>query len=155
MNLTLARARRVAAGLAVPLLLAASLGACSADPAPSADAGATDASTSDGLGYATLDAAAFSDLVAQDGVVVLDVRTPQEFAEGHLAGAVNVDVSDAGFADQLATLDPAVDYAVYCRSGNRSQAALDAMREQGFASAAHLGGGISAWSAAGGAVVTD
>lgn len=101
----------------------------------------------------TLDAAGFTELVATPGVVVLDVRTPEEFASGHLPGAVNLDIQAPGFTQGLEGLDKAATYAVYCRSGNRSQAALDAMAQAGFADAHHLGGGIGAWQAAGGEVV--
>lgn len=99
----------------------------------------------------TLDAGQFAELVDSPGVVVLDVRTPAEFAEGHLPGAVNIDVSAPDFADRAAALDPGALYAVYCRSGNRSQVALDVMHQLGITSAAHLAGGIQAWVAAGGA----
>lgn len=82
-------------------------------------------------------------------LVVLDVRTPDEFAEGHLAGAVLVDFHDADFADQLAALDPDVPYLVYCRSGSRSGQTLGIMERLGFRSAVDVDGGIIAWSAAG------
>lgn len=64
-----------------------------------------------------------------DDTVVVDVRTAAEYAEGHLQGAVNVDVQDAGFADAVAELDPGVPYVVYCRSGNRSAAAAATMTD--------------------------
>ncbi|HHU40212.1 MAG TPA: rhodanese-like domain-containing protein [Propionibacterium sp.] len=101
----------------------------------------------------TLDAAGFAELVARPGVVVLDVRTPAEFAAGHLPDAVNIDVQAADFAERIGTLDPQATHAVYCRSGNRSQVALDTLRQAGFVDAHHLGGGIGAWQAAGGDVV--
>lgn len=103
----------------------------------------------------TLTPADFATLTAADGVVLLDVRTPEEFAEGHLEGAVNVDVSAPDFATRLADLDPEATYAVYCRSGNRSQTALDLMSQAGFGSAADLAGGIGAWADAGMPVTTD
>ena len=89
-----------------------------------------------------------------DDVTILDVRTPQEFAEGHIAGAVNIDVSSPDFAQQVSELDPEGTYAVYCRSGNRSDAALHQMAELGFTSAHHLAGGIGAWQQAGYPVVS-
>jgi rhodanese-related sulfurtransferase len=94
------------------------------------------------------DAAAIADAPPAD-LVVLDVRTPEEFAEGHLEGAVLVDFYDADFADQLAALDPDVPYLLYCRSGNRSGQALGVMEQLGFTSVANLDGGIVAWSGAG------
>ncbi len=102
----------------------------------------------------TLPAADFAELVDADGVVLLDVRTPEEFAEGHLEGAVNLDVSAPDFTSRLAELDPDATYAVYCRSGNRSQTALDLMTQAGFGAAADLAGGIGAWAEAGLPVTT-
>jgi rhodanese-related sulfurtransferase len=86
--------------------------------------------------------------------VLLDVRTPAEFASGHLAGAVNVDVEGADFAQKVAALDKAKAYAVYCRSGNRSKVAMGAMQQLGLSRLYDLAGGINAWKSAGGEVVT-
>ncbi|NCT90942.1 rhodanese-like domain-containing protein [Cellulomonas sp. APG4] len=104
-----------------------------------------------GLG-ATLDGDAFASLVGEPDVVVLDVRTPEEFASGHLPDAVNLDVSDPGFPEAVAALDPTGTYAVYCRSGNRSAQAVAVMLDAGVQDVAHLEGGIAAWQ---GEVVTD
>ena len=131
-------------------LAAASLTACST-PAETAGSSATAPASLDGQ---AVDAGAFAALVEQDGVVVLDVRTPEEFAAGHLDGALNVDVSSPQFADRLAELDTDAPYAVYCRSGNRSAQAVTLMQQAGFEQVAHLDGGITAWSADGGEVVT-
>jgi rhodanese-related sulfurtransferase len=103
---------------------------------------------------ASLSPSDFAAAAKRPGTVLLDVRTPAEFAEGHLPGAVNLDVESAGFLDGLAGLDKAATYAVYCRSGNRSKVALTAMAGAGFGSAFDLTGGITAWKAAGGEVVT-
>jgi rhodanese-related sulfurtransferase len=89
-----------------------------------------------------------------DGLVVLDVRTPEEYAEGHLDGAVLVDFYDADFADQLAALDKDVPYLVYCRSGNRSGQTIPLMQQLGFDSAVDVDGGILAWAGAGLPVTT-
>lgn len=64
--------------------------------------------------------------------VVIDVRTPAEFASGHLEGAVNIDVQSPDFAQKVSELDPEGDYFIYCRSGNRSQAAISQMHQMGF-----------------------
>ena len=87
------------------------------------------------------------------GLVVLDVRTPGEFAGGHLADAVNLDYQAAGFADELGALDREVPYLLYCRTGNRSAQVREMMRDLGFASVHEIGGGIVAWTEAGLAVV--
>ncbi|MCA1781167.1 MAG: rhodanese-like domain-containing protein [Dermatophilaceae bacterium] len=103
---------------------------------------------------ATLDAADFAAALKAPATVILDVRTPAEFAEGHLPGAVNLPVESPDFTAQLAGLDPSTGYAVYCRTGNRSQAALDLMAQSGITQTYHLDGGIGAWQQAGGEVVT-
>ena len=87
----------------------------------------------------------FAKAVEVAGVTVLDVRTPAEFAQGHLPGAVNLDVEDPTFPDMIAKLDPAADYAVYCRSGNRSRAAMEYMTKAGVTHTVGLEGGIGAW----------
>ena len=79
-----------------------------------------------------------------DDVTILDVRTPQEFAEGHIAGAVNIDVSSPDFAQQVSELDPEGTYAVYCRSGNRSRTAMAVMQDAGLSDVFGLEGGIGA-----------
>lgn len=82
-------------------------------------------------------------------VVVLDIRTPDEVAEGALEGAVNIDFYESDFADQLDALDRGADYVVYCRSGNRSGQAMDVFAELGFESVTEIDGGIVAWYQAG------
>ena len=64
--------------------------------------------------------------------VVIDVRTPEEFASGHLEGAVNIDVQSASFDAAVSELPTDGEYVVYCRSGNRSAAAIDRMEGLGF-----------------------
>ncbi|NOX29953.1 MAG: redoxin family protein, partial [Actinobacteria bacterium] len=88
-------------------------------------------------------------------LVILDVRTPEEFEAGHLEGAILVDFYDDDFADQLAELDPDVPYLVYCRSGNRSGQTTPILASLGFDDVADIDGGIVAWTDAGLPVVTD
>jgi rhodanese-related sulfurtransferase len=97
----------------------------------------------------TVDAAEFQSVASGVGTQVIDVRTPAEFAAGHLDGAVNIDVEGPDFAAQVATLDKDATYAVYCRSGNRSKSATQQMADAGIGSIYELGGGINAWAAAG------
>ncbi len=91
----------------------------------------------------------FAAAMARPGVVVLDVRTPQEFAAGHVKNAVNIDVEAPDFAARVGQLNRQRAYAVYCRSGNRSRVAMQIMRQQGMANVGHLSQGFSAWTAAG------
>ncbi|NNF64019.1 MAG: rhodanese-like domain-containing protein [Acidimicrobiia bacterium] len=83
------------------------------------------------------------------GLVVLDVRTPEEVAAGHLPDQRNIDFYDADFAAQLDGLNKDVPYLVYCRSGNRSGTAVQQMRELGFSTIYELEGGVLAWEQAG------
>lgn len=96
----------------------------------------------------------FAAALKRSGTVLIDVRTPGEFAEGHLPGAVNIDVESAAFVQQVQALDPAGTYALYCRSGNRSGVAMANMMQLGFGQVYHLSGGIGAWQDAGGDVVS-
>jgi phage shock protein E len=83
------------------------------------------------------------------GLVVLDVRTPEEFAAAHIDGAVNLDLNGATFEADIATLDPDAPYFVYCHSGHRSAQAVTVMQRHQFGSIYELQGGIAAWVAAG------
>lgn len=90
------------------------------------------------------------------GATVLDVRTPAEYAEGHLVGAVNIDVQDeAGFTAALEDLDPLGTYIVYCRTGNRSATAIALMTERGFEDLTNAGGLQEAADATGLPIVTE
>jgi phage shock protein E len=98
-----------------------------------------------------LDAAGVTDLLAdRDDVVVVDVRTPEEFREGHLADAVLLDLTGGVFADQVGELDRDATYLVYCRSGNRSGQAVRMMADLGFVEV-YDGGAFEQLAAAGAA----
>ncbi len=88
------------------------------------------------------------------GVVVVDVRTAGEFAQGHVDGAINIDVEAPTFDAQIGQLDKAATYAVYCHSGRRSGLATDAMGKAGFTSVYNLQGGIADLQSAGASIVT-
>ena len=77
--------------------------------------------------------------------VILDVRTPTEFAEGHIDGAVNLDVQSPNFEKGLRALDRRMSYLVYCRTGNRSRRATIVMEALGFRSIFHMTEGIVMW----------
>ncbi len=97
----------------------------------------------------------FSKTIERSGTQIIDVRTPDEFSQGHISGAINIDVEDASFESKIATLDKSVTYAVYCHSGRRSAIATTKMSSKGFTSLFNLDGGIGAWQANGGALVTS
>jgi len=137
--------------LAALVAVAALLVGCSSSPL-SPTTGPT-AATAPAAG-SSVSPADFAAATKLPDTVILDVRTPQEFAAGHLANAVNVDVEDAGFTSNIATLDQSKTYAVYCRSGNRSKVAMSAMAQAGFTQFYDLDGGINAWQSAGGEVVS-
>lgn len=80
---------------------------------------------------------------------LIDVRTPSEYASGHLAGARNLDVEAADFTSRISALDHNANYALYCHSGNRSATALQLMHDAGFTHVKDLAGGITAWTNAG------
>ena len=103
----------------------------------------------------TLDPTAFLVTAGQPTTVVVDVRTPAEYAAGHIAGAINIDVEGTTFDAELGTLDKNATYAVYCHSGRRSGLATEAMGAAGFAHVYNLAGGIGALASAGGRVETS
>jgi phage shock protein E len=109
----------------------------------------TVATASDAGGPARVGTGEFATVIDQPGVVIIDVRTPEEFADGHITGAVNIPVQQADFASRIAGLDPNTTYAVYCRSGNRSQPAVAAMEEAGITTIYELDSGTKGWTAAG------
>ena len=80
-----------------------------------------------------------------DGLVVLDIRTPEEFNEARLADAIMVDYYAPDFADQLDRLDKDVPYVLYCRTGNRSSDAVKTMKSLGFTEVYEIDGGIVNW----------
>jgi rhodanese-related sulfurtransferase len=100
-----------------------------------------------------VDPVEFSEVVAQPGVIVLDVRTPEEFNAGHIANAININLEGSDFTSEVSKLDMNATIAVYCRSGNRSGVATEQMVELGFTDMYDMQGGILDWEAAGGPVI--
>ena len=100
------------------------------------------------IGVANMPSGAAPTAITAETVVV-DVRTPGEFAEGHLDDALLLDFSGGALAAALHTLDPHADYVVYCRSGNRSAQAVSLMRSAGFTNATDLGSMAQASAATG------
>ncbi len=98
--------------------------------------------------FQNVDVEGFKKLMQQKDVVVLDVRTPQEVAQGVIPGAVNINLYDPDFEAKLDQLDKDKTYLVYCRSGHRSSIAAGKMLKKGFGKIYNLQGGYNAWSAA-------
>ena len=83
---------------------------------------------------------------ADSNIAILDVRTAKEFADGHVAGAVNIDVNQADFAQKIDELDRSKTYIVYCRSGRRSSKAVGIMAAKGFKNLYNVSDGFVGWS---------
>ncbi len=77
--------------------------------------------------------------------VIIDVRTPAEFAEEHIKNATNIDFYSEAFRDMLNNLDKNKTYLIYCRSGGRSGSALNIMAELNFEEVYNILGGINQW----------
>lgn len=88
-------------------------------------------------------------LIQEGKVLVLDVRTPEEFKEGHIEGAVNIDFNGKDFAAQIKKLDPAKPVLVHCQGGGRSGRSLPVLEQVGFPQIYHLHEGFGEWEAAG------
>jgi len=96
--------------------------------------------------FSVQEAAAF---IAEHDVVILDVRTPAEFNQGHLDGAINIDIYNDTFNDTIQQLDRSQTYVLYCRTGSRSAAAQALLIEKEFQETYNVLGGIIAWTDAG------
>jgi rhodanese-related sulfurtransferase len=84
---------------------------------------------------------------------IIDVRTPEEYAEGHIENSVLINISADDFETEIGQLDRDGKYLVYCRSGGRSSRAVDIMQELGFLEVYELASGINAWISFGFSVV--
>ena len=117
-------------------LAAFPLAACSSGS--SKDSQASPATGASGNG-AKVEVDAFKKQMAKEGARILDVRTPEEYAAGHLEGAVLLDFNGGQFAAELPSLDPDAEYVVYCRSGNRAGQAVALMEKAGIGAATNAG----------------
>jgi rhodanese-related sulfurtransferase len=90
----------------------------------------------------------FEQGMTQNDAVIIDVRTPMEYQEGHIKNSKLIDISDRDFESQIEKLDKNKAYYVYCRSGGRSSSASQIMVEKGFTKVYNLQGGMIAWSRA-------
>lgn len=144
------RQRSTTGQLLAGTLMVVALASCGA-AVDTGVAAPTDAATVDGTGVIApgLVTPAQAAEIAAGEVTVIDVRTPEEFAEGHLADARSIDFYADDFAAQIAALPTDEPYLVYCRSGNRSGQAVALMDELGFGTVYDMDGGIVAYAAEG------
>ena len=89
---------------------------------------------------------AYGLIKADSNIAILDVRTAKEFANGHVAGAVNIDVNQTDFAQKIDQLDRSKTYIVYCRSGRRSRKAVGIMAAKGFKNLYNVSDGFVGWN---------
>jgi len=94
-------------------------------------------------------------LITDKKVTVVDVRTPEEFAAGHIAGAKNINLNGKDFQDKLEKLDKSKPYLVHCAVGMRSAKACKKMNELQFKTLYDLQGGINAWKKDGKPVIKE
>lgn len=92
-----------------------------------------------------LDATAFAEIIIKPDVILLDVRTSTEYLKSHISGSLNIDYYSEHFLPDLAALDRSKSYAIYCRSGKRSNDSCQIMTELGFDDLYNLRGGIIEW----------
>ncbi len=99
-------------------------------------------------GVSLVDSNKFETQMNESNSQIVDVRTPEEFAEGHIGKAVNMNVNDNDFESKIATLDKEKPVMVYCRSGGRSAKAAGILKEKGFKHVYDLDGGMIGWNEA-------
>ena len=100
--------------------------------------------------YPTVTPDEFEQTIAEPDVQLVDVRTPEEYEQGHIVGAMNIDWKSDAFADEAGQmLDKSKTVAVYCRVGHRSYEAGDKLYKMGYKHIVELQGGLEAWKAAG------
>lgn len=99
--------------------------------------------------FVTLNVTAFKKELAEQKGVILDVRTPAEYAKGHLPHAINVNYLDPTFKQVIKNLKPEQPYFIYCAVGGRSAKACAQLKSSGLPKIYNLEGGITAWQQAG------
>lgn len=106
--------------------------------------------------FETLTPDEFEQIITGQDVQLVDVRTPEEYGEGHIAGAMNIDWKNKAFADEaVRMLDRSKTIAIYCKAGGRSHAAAGKLYKMGYKHIVELEGGFEAWKAAGKTIRTD
>ena len=95
--------------------------------------------------YQRVDNTTFKSKMQEEGVVILDVRTPAETARGIIDGAIQIDYRSVNFKEKINQLDKEKTYLIYCHSGGRSAKAAQMMQTLGFGSIYELKSGYSGW----------
>lgn len=95
-------------------------------------------------GFVSVDADEFAREIAKPKVQLVDVRTADEYADGHIQNAVNIDVLSSDFAKKFSKLDKKHTVALYCRSGRRSKNAAAQAVKMGY-KVVELDGGVLSW----------
>ncbi|WP_372368944.1 rhodanese-like domain-containing protein [Candidatus Uabimicrobium sp. HlEnr_7] len=85
-------------------------------------------------------------IIDESSVVVLDVRTENEFRDGHIKNAININCQSSDFMDKIQNLDKSTTYVLHCKSGGRSTFAINKMKELGFSTIYHMNGGMNEWA---------
>ena len=97
------------------------------------------------LNFSQLDAKTFSSMLKDKPGMIIDIRTPGEYAENHIHNAINIDFYSMDFEDQLKQLDKSTPIYIYCRTGSRTKIAIEILKKLDFKEAYDLKGGIIAW----------
>ena len=97
----------------------------------------------------------FEKKMASEKYLLVDVRTAEEFSEGHIKGAINIDYLAENFSIEIQELELESPVLLYCRSGNRSSNAMKTMKELGFKEVYNLEGGIKGWISENNPVITE
>ncbi|MCT4624064.1 MAG: rhodanese-like domain-containing protein [Schleiferiaceae bacterium] len=104
----------------------------------------TEVVTSVGTFY-NISTAEAANMIEEGDVVIMDVRSLDEFESGHIIGAMNQDVRNEDFTESIKKMDKSKTYVVYCHSGRRSAHASEILKDNGFTKVYNVQGGISAW----------
>lgn len=99
-------------------------------------------------GVNLVDSNKFEEQMKESTSQIIDVRTSEEFSDGHIVNAVNMDVTSDDFEAKIASLDKEKPVMVYCKSGGRSAKAAAILRDNGFKQVYDLDGGMIGWNAA-------
>ncbi len=102
---------------------------------------------SNGKGYTSVSVDEFAKVIADNQVQLIDTRTEAEFSEGHIPGAINIDVNESDFESKVGQkIDKTRPVALYCRGGRRSKIAAERIVALGYDDITELNTGFISWS---------